>query len=259
MPTAVTPDRADFLAQTYATASDQYLISYLILTRFPESNSYALGFTLAHCMEISIKAAFFYFKKEAPPTGREGHNLETLIKRLPDNLRDELEACLPADSLRRRFETESKTMNEATPMEMLKKFFELNPKFDDDLWMMLYATFYSLDIKYGADAQLRVLQLMQAVKPRLNKLALRLIATARRHFPHKERHRRTLAEFVDKLPREYSVVEQIKKLIATGKAEDTPAYLRGEAPPPLMMFDGAELNILRQIFRLPGGASDRLP
>jgi hypothetical protein len=250
MPAALTPQKADFLAQIYARAADQYLISYLILTRFPESNSYALGFTLAHCMEISIKTAYFYVKKEPPPTGRDGHNLETLIKRLPDDLRDELEACLPEDSLRRRFEAEAKRMNEAIPTDMLRKFFDLNPRFDDDLWMMLYATFYSLDIKYGADGQLRVLQLMQAINPRLNKMGLRLIASARERFPHKELHRRTLAEFVDKLPRKYSIVAELRKFFETGKAEDTPAYMRGEAPPPLLLFDGAELDMLRQMFGL---------
>ncbi len=254
MPSAITitPDRADYLGEIYAKAADQYLISYLILTRFPQSNPYALCFTLAHCMEISIKAAFFYVKKEAPPTGRDGHNLEKLIKLLPDEPRKKLDDCLPEDTIRRRFETGAKKINDAPPQQMLQNFRELNPNFDDELWMMLCATFYSLDIKYGADGQLRVLQLMQAVDPKLNKRALRLIATARESFPHVQEHRRTLAEFVDKLPRKYDIIAELKKLAETGTAEDTPAYIRGEAPSPPLLFDTAELDTLRNIFRLAG-------
>jgi len=248
--TTLSPDKADYLGEIYAKAADQYLISYLILTRFPQSNPYALGFTLAHCMEVSIKSAFFHVKKEAPPTGHEGHNLEKLIKLLPDDPRDELESYLPERSLRQRFATVVKTMNEAPPQEMLRKFFELNPNFDDELWMMLYTTFHSLDIKYGADAKLRVLQLMQSVDPKLNKMALRLIASARERFPHKEQHRRAIAAFVDKLPKKYDIIAELKKFAETGTAEDTPDYMTGKATPPPLLFDTAELDLLRQTFRL---------
>jgi hypothetical protein len=70
-PTAMLPSTAERLGDIYATAADHYLVSYLILTRFPESSPYTLGFALAHCVKVSVKAAFFQVNKQAPPTGQK--------------------------------------------------------------------------------------------------------------------------------------------------------------------------------------------
>jgi hypothetical protein len=253
-PTAMSPARAEFVGNVYADSADQYLISYLILTRFPESSPYALGFVLAHCLEVSIKAAFFQVKGQAPPTGQKGHLLEELIELLPNDLKKELKSHLPDISVREHFDREVNRMNEAPPDEMLRTFFAINPEFDDDVWTMLYATFHSVDIRYGADAKQRVLQMMPPDNPKLTKMALRLIASAREHFPRKEDHRRTIAAFIDKLPTRYDLVAELKKLAETGTAQDTPAYITGDAPPPPLMFDSAELELIRRTFGLPSKA-----
>jgi hypothetical protein len=254
----VTPEEADYLGEIYAKAADQYLISYLILTRFPESNPYALGFVLAHCIEVSVKAVIFHLTKQAPPTGQKGHLLEELLKLLPNDLKTELESHLPKDTTREHFLREVDDMHKAPPLKMLQTFFAINPEFDDDLWMMLYAMYFPVDIKYGADAGRNVLQPMQGDNPRLNKMALRLIACARERFPYTENHRGTLAEFVDKLPSKYSIVAEVQKLVATGTAEDTPAYITGDAPAPPLLFDTAELDLLRQTFGLPSKTTPSL-
>jgi hypothetical protein len=245
----VTPKEAEHLGEIYAKAGDQYLISYLILTRFPETNPYALGFVFAHCIEVSVKAVIFHRTKQAPPTGQKGHRLDELLELLPYDLKTELESHLPDPSVREHFLREVKDMHQAPPLEMLRRYFAINPESDDDVWMMLYAMYFSGDIRYGADARRNVLQLMPSGKPRLNK-ALRLIACARERFPYNETHRRTLAEFVDKLPTKYNIVAEVQKLVETGTAEDTPAYFTGDAPAPPLLFDKAELNLLRQTFGL---------
>ena len=59
--------------------------------------------------------------------------------------------CL--NSLRAKFSVRVSNMNAATPMDMLTEFFELNPNFDDEKWMFLYAIFRSMHVKYGVDKQ----------------------------------------------------------------------------------------------------------
>jgi len=250
--TTLSPSKADYLGEIYAEAADQYLVSYLILTRFPESNPYALGFILAHSIEVSLKAVIFYQTKKAPPTGQKGHRLEELLKLLPSHLSNELESHLPERSVREHFVREVNRMHEAPPPEMLRTFFDISPNFNDELWMFLYAMYLSVDLKYGADANLRVLQPMQAVNPKLNQMALRFIACARESFPNKESHRQRLAQFVGKLPEKYNLIKQLKNLAETGTAEDTPAYIRGDALPPPLLFDTAELELLTRTFRLTG-------
>lgn len=246
----MSPSRAEYLGNVHADAANQFLISYLILTRFPESSPYALGFVLAHCLEVSIKAAYYQRKGDAPPTGKKGHRLGELIKLLPDDLKSELESNLPKDSVREEFRKNVNSMNEDPPNKMLQAFFAINPNFDDDEWMVLYAMFLSVDLKYGVDAKQRVLQPMQPVNPRLNKMALRLIASARESFPDKERHRRAIADFINRVPKKYDITAELKRLAETGTAQDTPDYITGDAPPPLLMFESAELDFIRRTLRL---------
>jgi hypothetical protein len=212
--TRMLPSTAKYLGNVHANAADQFLISYLILTRFPESSPYALGFALAHCLEVSTKAAIYQTKGEPPPTGQKGHVLLELIKVLPDDskLKDELKNSLPKKSALDEFLKNVNEMNENPPIQMLRKFFALNPNFDTDEWMVLYAMFRVVDLKYGVDTQKRVLQLMQPVNPKLNKLALRLIASARQYFPCKESHRTTIADFIDKVPEKYDIGAEVKRL-----------------------------------------------
>jgi hypothetical protein len=244
---AMSPSDLDTIADVHARAADQFLISYLILTRFPESNPYALGFALAHCLEVSIKAAYYVTKREAPPMK---HYLDELIATLPDDFRDELQSNLPKQTVRDKFDEKVDDMNAASGHEMLKTFFEINPGFDDDLWMMLYAIFRSQHIKYGVDRQGRVLKFPVGEAPRLNEMALRLIAIAREKFPDKENHRGKIADFVGKLPEKYSIAKEMMRLAETGKAEDTPDYITGLEPAPPLLFELSELSMLRHTFAL---------
>ena len=41
-------------------------------------------------------------------------------------------------------------------------------------------------------------------------------------IPFQESHRRTLADFIEKLPKKYNIAEEVMKLAKTGKAQDTP-------------------------------------
>jgi hypothetical protein len=135
-------------------------------------------------------------------------------------------------------------------MDMLNEFFELNPNFNDEEWMFLYALFRSVHVKYGVDNKQAVLKVFQPVKPRLNKMALRLIGSARKSFPRAEHHRRKIADFVDNLPKKYDIIAEMRKLGRGRKAQDTPDYMKGKAPPPPLLFDAAELRFLRRTLRV---------
>jgi hypothetical protein len=101
---ALTAPEADRLAEIHADAADQFLISYLTLTRFPEGNVYALSFLLAHCLELSIKTIYCKELRLQPPSGSQGHLIENLIAPpLPDYIRNELENYLPLSNIRARF------------------------------------------------------------------------------------------------------------------------------------------------------------
>jgi hypothetical protein len=67
---SVSADKAEEIAEVIATAADQYLFSYIILTRFEECQPYSIGFTMAHCIELSIKAAYWRKLKKAPDNHR---------------------------------------------------------------------------------------------------------------------------------------------------------------------------------------------
>ena len=82
----------EFIAEVHAKAADQFLLSYLILTRFPQSSPYSLGFALGHCLELSIKTAYWHRKRHAP---KFKHFMDDLIEQLPADLKDELERILP--------------------------------------------------------------------------------------------------------------------------------------------------------------------
>ena len=47
------------IADVHADAADQFLISYLTMTRLKQCSPYAILFTLGHCIELSIKAVFW--------------------------------------------------------------------------------------------------------------------------------------------------------------------------------------------------------
>jgi hypothetical protein len=46
--TSVSPEKAEFVTNVIAGAADQYLTSYLVLTRFEECGPYSIAFALAH-------------------------------------------------------------------------------------------------------------------------------------------------------------------------------------------------------------------
>jgi hypothetical protein len=188
---SVSPHSADYLAGVHANAADQFLVSYLALTRFPHTSPYALGFALGHCLELSIKAAHWHRTQQAPVLQ---HSLDGLIEKLPDDLKDELEKILPNSKKRDRFRSAVKQMHKAPTLKMLKTYFTLNPRADDDEWLVLYIMYVLPHIKYGVDKEEGVLQLFQPAKPKLNKIALRAIGRLRREFPFENR---TLAEFME--------------------------------------------------------------
>jgi hypothetical protein len=226
---ALTAPEADRLAEIHADAADQFLISYLTLTRFPEGNVYALSFLLAHCLELSIKTIFCKKLRRQPPSGQQGHLIENLIAPLPYDIRSELENYLPFPNIRARSRDELHDKLARPTLAFLDWFFELNPNFNDEEWTLLYAMFFVVDLKYGVDTRRRSVQPMVGIVPRLNKRALGLFGATREYFPNKERHRSFLQDFVNKLPEEYNIVRELSKIGTDETPQDTPDYMLGKS------------------------------
>src|ERR1700724_122991 len=115
---------AEFIAEVHAKAADQFLLSYLALTRFPESSPNSLGFALGHCLELSIKTAFWQRKRRAP---KFKHFMDELIEQLPADLQRALNRILPSTRRRRRFKFAIRRLHKAPTIEMLKTYFNINP------------------------------------------------------------------------------------------------------------------------------------
>jgi hypothetical protein len=239
---SVSADKAEEIAEVIATAADQYLFSYIILTRFEECQPYSIGFTMAHCIELSIKVAYWRKFKKAP----DNHRINDIIEELRPGIGDRLEKLLPDEELRKAFHASVDEINKAPFMKMLKRVLKINPNLDDDKWMVLYAVHRSLHVKYGVDKQPAILQLLAPVKPRLNKMALELIGCARTEFPHKDYHQRKLRKFVDKLPKQYSIVDAVIKLATKEKHEGKTKRITNAKPIRLPQFKPEELALLRR-------------
>lgn len=214
MSAAVRP-QADFIDGIHADGADQFLISYLTLTRFPQSSPYALGFALGHSFELSLKAIYWSTKRMFPNT----HALDALISKIGPDLEREMDAILPdRRTVRHAFEGQVKTMMEGPLTEQLKMYFRFIPTGNDDAWLMLFILYILADVKYGVDTKQRVLQLMPVSPPRLNAMALRAIGCARRHFPHPERHRAEIEMFIEghavMAPAQDLAVSRIKRWLA---------------------------------------------
>jgi hypothetical protein len=185
--------QADFIAGIHADGADQFLISYLTLTRFPQSSPYSLGFALGHCFELSLKAIYWSVKGTLPNT----HALDELTTNIGSDLEREMDTILPdRNTVRNRFKDIVKPMMEGPLSEQFKTYFEFIPTGNDDAWLMLFILYILADVKYGVDKKQRVLQLMQTTPPRLNSMALRAIGCARRHFPRPDFHRIEIEKFV---------------------------------------------------------------
>jgi hypothetical protein len=251
----LTPSEAERIAEITADAADQFLISYIVLTRFAECGPYSIGFAMAHCLELSIKAVYWQEKKQAPPRNQgAGHHLYPLIEALKPGIGDELEALLPPPETRTKFDASVDTMNEANIRDMLAKFFEINPNFDDDTWMLLYALYRLMHVKFGVDTKQRILQLMQPTNPKLNKKVLRLIGCARKGFPNSDNHQREIRRFVERIetatPQRPSIIDRLRELVETGKTADYPGDNADAQPVSLLTFEPEELALLKDTLSL---------
>lgn len=215
---AATPHpQADFIAGIHADGADQFLISYLTLTRFPQSSPYALGFALGHAFELSLKAVYWFTKRTFP----DSHLLDALITSIGADLKREMDAILPDRSVRDRFKDAVKPMMEAPVIQQIRTYFEFIPTGDDDAWLVLFILYILADVKYGVDRKQRILQLMPVHPPKLNAMALRAIGCARRHFPNAGLHRGEIEKFIVayavKAPIKGITVAQLERLVAAGQ------------------------------------------
>jgi hypothetical protein len=243
----VSASKAKQIAEVIATAADQYLFSYIILTRFEECQLYSIGFTMAHCIELSIKAVHWLKLRKAP----DNHRIEKIIEELkPVGIGHELEKLLPDSETRKAFHGSVDEINKASFMEMMKGVLKINPNLDDDKWMVLYAILRSVNVKYGVDKHPAILQLLAPVKPRLNKMALGLIGCARTEFPDKDRHQRELLKFVDKLPKQYSIVDAIIKQTQEKELGGKKKRIKSVRPIRLPQFKPEELALIRRALSL---------
>jgi hypothetical protein len=242
----LSPDEAERIAEVIANAADQFLIAYIIQARFEECGPYSVAFTMAHCLELSIKAAY-WLEKRTPP---DGHEIEPLIKALRPGLGDELENLLPDPVVRQKFRDRVDAMNIAAPMDMLEWFFDVNPNFDDDEWMVLYALFRPVNLKYGVTKKNpTIIRMMLPERLRLNRKGLRLTGCARERFPNKEQHRDKLRKFVARLPKRRTIIDAINELLEKGSAYFNPKD-EDAVPFPRLIFDAAELELLRDTLAL---------
>jgi hypothetical protein len=242
------PREAERIADVIAGVADQFLISYIIQSRFEECGPHSVAFTFAHCLELSIKAAYWQIKTASPPAN---HQVAQLIELLRPGLGDQLLSHLPSEETRQKFKSHVDAMNAAPVGDMLKWFFEVNPNFDDGTWMILYALFRPVHVKYGVDKQPAILQMMLGERLRLNETGLRLIGCSREEFPNQQFHKATLSRFIDRLPRRRTIIDALDEYFRTGEGEFDPTVEEKRAGPfPRLTFDGGELDLLRDALRL---------
>jgi hypothetical protein len=243
IPTNVSIASPALVADVVADTADQFLISYILLTRFEDCGPHAATFTLAHCLELSIKAVHWHMRGAPPPLD---HRLDKLIENLQSELGTEFLAVLPDTASRDQFKLRIDDMNTAIFMEMLESFFEINPNWDDDKWAVLYALYRPVHLKYGVDRRPAVIQLMLPEKLHLNRMALRLMGIARKRFPNPEGHRKKIERFISRLPKRRTIVDALNEYFMKGAAHFDPETERKvEGLFPRMTFDGEELELLR--------------
>jgi hypothetical protein len=243
--TSTSPSLASpaLVADIVAGTADQFLISYILLSRFEDCGPHAATFTLAHCIELSIKAVHWHVRAAPPPFN---HRLDEIIGDLQDELGTEFLLALPDPLSRDRFKRRIDDINTSVFMEMLESFYEINPNWDDDKWAVLYALYRPVHLKYGVDRRPAVIQLMLPEKLHLNRMALRLIGIARKRFPNPEGHQKKIQKFVSRLPRRRTIIDALDEYFAKGSADFDPEVERkAEGPFPRMTFDGEELELLK--------------
>ena len=241
-PSHVSESQVLSIAGIVADAADQYLISYILLTRFVETTPYSLIFTLAHCIELSIKAAYWNVNRTSPG---KTHGIDQLLERLPA-LKAEAEKYLPSQEMRKQFRDQVDEINRAQGSDMIKALLAINPNLNDDNWQLLYSLDRSVHVKYGVDNNSAVLQLVSPVVPKLNVKALKLIGCARRLFIAEDQHRTTLVKFMRKLDAagalRHSIIERLQEHTNTGRL----VSLADPNPPKsLISFEPDETALLK--------------
>jgi hypothetical protein len=239
--------RVDFLAGVTAKAADQFLIAYIVLTRFSECTPYALCFTLAHCLELSVKAAYWSTMRQKPP---KTYRILDLMERLPQPMQDAMSPYLPGVQAREKFK-EFYRKQQGSFVDMLRAFFAANPRFKDDDTQIFFSIYHSMDLKYGIDAQDVVLQLMTGTIPKLNFKALRLISIARKHFVNANFHHRNLVDFIARLTDsgaiQPSTLDILTQYLKTGSAPDSKQVSSPASP---FLFTSSDFTALKQALSL---------
>jgi hypothetical protein len=191
-------------------------------------------------------AVYWHLNKRQP----KGHDLEEVIKELQLNPRRRLWRRLPNKATRTMFSKWIDQINRAPFVKMMELFTAIDLTFDDDQWMVLYAMFRSLHVKYGVDTQPAILRLMVPKKPRLNRMALRVIGCARKMFPERKRHQDVLRTFVANLPKRRTFSDAVAELRKKGKAYYDPKAPHDSGPAPSLVFEPQELQLLKRTLAL---------